>query len=373
MKLSRRAFVRKIGFAGVAGAVAPSLADPPALAPSEQQAVAAITHGFMERFSVPGLSVAIAREGKMIFTGGFGVADRTTGAPVTTDHLFRIASVSKPFTSAAIFRLIEQGRLRLVDLVFGEQGRLGMDFGAALPERVREITVHHLLTHTCGGWTNKGADPMFLHPAMNHRELIGWTIANQPLTHKPGTAYAYSNFGYCILGRLIEKLTGLPYAQAVHRSVLAKCGITAMRIAGNTAAERAPDEVRYHAAGGDPYGMNVARMDSHGGWIATAADLVRFAMRVDGFPNPRDILRAETLRTMTTPTAACGQYACGWAVNKVPDWWHNGSLPGTSSILVRTAGGFCWAALANGRGDGSGPALDQMMWKIAKAVPSWHA
>ncbi len=374
MKLSRRAFARKIGFAGAASAIVPSLRDALALAPSEQEAIAAITREFMERFKVPGLSVAFAREGNVILARGFGVADQTTGAPITTDHLFRIASVSKPITSAAIFSLIEQGRLALDDLVFGEEGRLGFDFGKTPPDPVKEISVKHLLTHTCGGWSNKAEDPMFQQPAMKHRELIAWTLAHRPLAERPGTRHAYSNFGYCILGRLIEKLTGLPYAQAVQRDVLAKCGITAMRIAGNTLAERAPDEVAYVANGaGHPYGMNVARMDSHGGWLASAGDLVRFAMRVDGFANPPDILRAETLKAMTTPTAASPDYACGWAVNKVPNWWHSGSLPGTSSLLVRTAGGLCWAALANARTDGIGPALDTMMWKIAKAVPGWRA
>ena len=382
--MNRRSFLRNIGIAGAVGAIAPALnrgraqAAPaehaPELPQSEQQAIATIAREFMERFKVPGMSVAISREGKFVLQQGFGVADEATKAPVTPEHLFRIASVSKPITSVAIFSLIEQGRLALGDLIFGEKGRLGFDFGKNLPEPVREITVVHLLTHSCGGWPNKSADPMFLHPAMNHRELIEWTIQNQPLTKKPGEAHAYSNFGYCILGRLIEKLTGLPYAQAMQREVLAKCGITAMRIGGNTLADRAPSEVAYFANGaGNPYGMNVARMDSHGGWIASAGDLVKFAMRVDGFPNPPDILRAETLKTMTTPPSAYEHYACGWIVNKVPNWWHNGSLPGTSSILVRTASGLCWAALANTRTEGIGPALDGMMWKIAKAVPEWRA
>ena len=351
----------------------------PALSQDEQGVIDAIAREFMEKFKVPGMSVAFAAQGKLVVEQGFGVANAATKEPVTPGHLFRIASVSKPFTSTAIFSLIEQGRLSLDDLVFGEKGRLGFDFGKALPGDVSEITVAHLLTHTCGGWTNKRQDPMFLHPEMKHRELIEWTLANQPLTEKPGTKHAYSNFGYCILGRLIEKLTGLPYAQAVQREVLAKCGITTMRIGGSTSAESAKYEVTYYAnglaalLGVQPYAMNVARMDSHGGWIATAGDLVKFAMRVDGFPNPPDILRAETLKAMTTPPAVYEHYACGWIVNKVPNWWHNGSLPGTSSILVRTASGMCWAALANTRTEGIGPAMDRMMWKIARAVPEWRA
>lgn len=381
--MRRRSFLKSIGAASALDALGfhtTAAGEPaPELTESEQQAIAKIAREFMERFKAPGMSVAVARAGKMVLQRGFGVADVETKAPVTPDHLFRIASVSKPFTSAAIFSLIEQSRLSLDDLAFGEKSRLGFDFGKTLPDPVREITVYHLLTHTCGGWTNDGADPMFRHPAMDHRELIEWTIANQPLTQKPGTKYAYSNFGYCILGRLIEKLTGLPYAQAVQREVLAKCGITTMRIAGNTLAERAKMEVTYYAhdlsvlLGVHPYTMNVARMDSHGGWIATARDLVEFAMRVDGFPNPPDILRADTIKTMTAPGAVNPGYACGWAVNKVPNWWHGGSLPGTTSILVRTASGLCWAALTNIRAEGIDLALDRMMWKIAGAVPAWRA
>ena len=121
--------------------------------------------------------------------------------------------------------------------------------------------------------------------------------------------------------------------------------------------------------------MNISRMDSHGGWIATPTDLVRFAVRVDGFSDLPDILRPKTLKIMTTPTAASASsgYACGWAINSVPNWWHNGSLPGTNSIMVRTASGLCWAALTNTRRDGIDLALDQMMWKLAQAVPAWQA
>jgi len=389
MTLSRRSFLRNIGIAGAIGAIAPSpdsrriyaapAEEAPELPQAEQQAVATIVREFLDRFKVPALSIAIARKGKFVLRQGFGVADETTKAPLTPDHLFRIASVSKPFTSAAIFSLIEQGQIGLDDLIFGEKGKLGFDFGKTLPDPVKEITVRHLLTHTCGGWTNTHDDPMFLNAGMSHSELIEWTLSNQPLTDKPGAKYAYSNFGYCILGRVLEKLTGLPYAQAVQTQVLAKCGITTMRISGNTLADRAKMEVTYYShdlavlLGIHPYGMNVTRMDSHGGWIARASDLVQFAMHVDGFPNPPDILRAETIKTMTTPTAANPGYACGWAVNKVPNWWHAGSLPGTSSLMVRTASGLCWAALTNVRAKGMDASMDQMMWKIAKAVPSWHA
>jgi CubicO group peptidase (beta-lactamase class C family) len=288
--------------------------------------------------------------------------------------LFRIASVTKPVTSVATFSLIEQGRLGLDDLIFGAQGLLKFDYGQDYPDAVKKITLRHLLTHTCGGWDNTGRDPMFSRPEMNHQELITWAVHNLPLQYAPGEHYAYSNFGYCILGRVLEKLTGKSYADFVRETVLAKCGIKDMRVAGNTLAERAVGEVVYYgqAGGGtNPYNMNVTRMDSHGGWIATPSDLVQFAMHVDGFTTTPNILGASTLKTMTTASAANPQYACGWNVNKIPNWWHTGSLPGTLTILVRTASGLCWAAFTNTRAEGFN--LDEMVWKMVSAVPAWRA
>jgi CubicO group peptidase (beta-lactamase class C family) len=314
----------------------------------------------------------MARHGQLVYQQGFGYADKTTGERVTPASLFRIASVSKPITSVAIFTLMEQGRLRLNDLVFGADGVLKFDYGKTYPDLVNKITLHHLLTHTGGGWQNDGADPMFYKPEWNHRELITWTLQNQPLKHEPGTHYAYSNFGYCLLGRVIEKVSGQPYAEFVRQSVLAKCGVKDMRVGGNTRAQRAPGEAAYYGQKGeDPYNMNVTRMDSHGGWIATPRDLVQFAMRVDGFKTTPNILAPNAVKSMTTATAANPQYACGWCVNRIPNWWHGGSLPGTLSILVRTASGLCWAAFTNTRA--AGLDLDQMMWKMAAAVPAWRA
>jgi CubicO group peptidase (beta-lactamase class C family) len=215
---------------------------------------------------------------------------------------------------------------------------------------------------------------MFRNPKLDHRELITWALRTQPLKFEPGAHYAYSNFGYCILGRVIEKVTGEAYAAHVKRGVLAKCGIRGMDVAGNTLADRAPGEVVYYGqkgSGTNPYDMNVRRMDSHGGWLATPGDLVQFAMHVDGFKTTPGILGAESLKTMTTASTANANYACGWCVNRIPNWWHTGSLPGTLSLLVRTASGLCWAAVTNTRGEGLN--LDEMMWQVAKAVPAWRA
>lgn len=378
--MTRRSFVLKF----VAGGAGLGLANlPSAIAgnetggyvASEMAAMEETAHAFMVKNNVPALSVAIAKAERLVYTGGFGWADQERHESVTPRHLFRIASVSKPITSVTIFRLVEMGKLKLSDGVFGPGGILGTDYGSPpYGPHIEEIKIEHLLTHTSGGWQNDGRDPMFRNPAMDHTQLIAWTLANHPLESAPGTKYRYSNFGYCILGRVIEKLTGQTYEAAVRRLVLQPCGISTMRISGNTLDERAPNEVIYYDQDGEsPYQYNIRRLDSHGGWLATPTDLVRFLVRVDGFPVKADILRPETLRTMTTASAVEPGYAKGWCVNKYNNWWHMGSLPGTTTVMVRTSGHFCWAALTNTRKRASaiGGDLDRLMWDMVSKIHAW--
>ena len=333
---------------------------------------------FMSQYDVPGLSIAIAEYGTLVYSKAFGVADRTSNAKLTTNHRLRIASVTKPITATAIFQLVEKGKLSLDDRVFGPGAVLDTTYGGPPYQTwVSDIRIWHLLTHTCGGWGDTGAtpDPMFINLQMDQKQLIEWTLASLPLADEPGTAYAYSNFGYCVLGRVIEKLTGQPYDVSVRESVLAPCGIIDMEIAGNTLAERQPGEVVYYAQGNDtsPYSMNVRRMDSHGGWIARPMDLVRFLTHVDGFSRYQ-LLRPGTIKAMTTPTTANPNYAEGWAVNRQNNWWHTGSLPGTATEIVRTNSRFSWAVLTNTRVPNSNmfSDLDILPWKMAQQVKSWH-
>ncbi len=371
--LSRRTFIAGAVAAGSALSRAKGAMLEPTTADrnSPGSEIRALITQFSDRFQVPGISIALARAEKLVFAAGYGVADdAATPTPVNTDTLFRIASISKPITSVAIFKLIEAGKLSLSDTVFGPAPSLfGDQYGVASGE-VPNITINHLLTHTCGGWANNGSDPMFQHPQMNHQELITTTLKTHPLENKPGEKFAYSNFGYCVLGRVIEKLTSKQYDKAMMDLVLKPCGIQDMRICGNTLAERAPHETMYFsdAGKGDPYSLPAARMDSHGGWLATATDLVRFLTKVDGFAVSKDILNRASIREMTTPPAVSPNYAHGWSVNSANNWWHTGSLPGTTTIAVRTSGHWCWAGLTNTRKPGSGMdlALDQLMWKISE-------
>ncbi len=309
----------------------------------------------MDAHKAPGLSYAIAKDGKILKQEALGFANLETRETLSPYHRFRIASVSKPITASAIFLLIEQGKLTLDSPVFGKEGFIDGPGHS-------EITIQHLLNHTSGGWTNNRRDPMFQKNSLNHTELIAWTLANIPPDHKPGEAYAYSNFGYCLLGRVIEKISGLTYENFVHQNVLALCGAEGMTVGQGLR------EVNYYTHGKpDTYKMNVPRMDSHGGWVGTPGEMLAFALHVDGFAQPADFLKEESLKSMTAPGIVNEGYACGWNVNKHGNYWHSGSLPGLTSLLVRTRGGYCWAACVNTRGDGLGSALDQLMWQIAKS------
>jgi D-alanyl-D-alanine carboxypeptidase len=237
-----------------------------------------------------------------------------------------------------------------------------------------DVTVEHLLQHTGGGWPNDRADPMFKRYALDQTRLIRWALPEYDLAHQPGEHFAYSNFGYLLLGRVIKKKSGQKYEDYVQQAVLKPAGVRDMHIAGDTLDQRRPNEVVYYDdAPRSPYTCRVARMDAHGGWIACPRDLLRLMVRVDGFAAPLDILRPQTIAVMTTPSAANSHYAKGWNVNAAHNWWHTGSLPGTASMLVRAQNGFCWAIVMNRRGSGGAFArdLDQLGWKIRSAVKAW--
>jgi CubicO group peptidase (beta-lactamase class C family) len=344
---------------------------------SERAAMARVAETFRSTFDAPGLSVAIARQGLVRYAEAFGTVGHDSQEPLTTSSLFRIASVSKPITSVAIFALIEDGRLGLDHTVFGSQGILGTRYGRRpYAAGIEHITIDHLLTHSSGGWGLEH-DPMFADSSIGQAELISLALDTQPPANPPGRVFAYSNFGYCVLGRVIEKVSGQTYADYVQKRILSPSGIVDMRIGGNSIRERARDEVMYYGQPNgslvDPYGMNVSRMDSHGGWIATPTDLVRFALHVDGFDAQRNILSADTIARMTTPSTANPHYARGWNVNASGHWWHVGSLPGTSAILVRTSSHFCWAALMNTRTEHSPAAIDGMVWEMVSKVGAWKS
>lgn len=335
-----------------------------------------------------GASLAISDHGKLVYARGYGYADVGSREPVKPSSLFRIASISKPITSVAILQLVDQGRLSLNDKVFEIlKYEPHLEADTKYDPRMDEITIRQLLEHR-GGWDrNESFDAMFrsvdfakalgVDPPAGPDTIIR-VMLGKPLDFDPGHHYAYSNYGYCLLGRVIEKLSGETYQQYVKTNVLAPIGVTTMRIGTTRLAGRAPGEVRYYdpASGSsvfandlgasvpNPYGAwYLEAMDSHGAWIASAPDLVRFAC---SFDNPDDAVllsKESTSRMFERPPGLAGHdhqgnpksqyYGLGWSVQIDHDGKltasHGGSLPGTNTRLVRRSDGRNYAILFNSR------------------------
>lgn len=372
-------------------------------------------HQFMRERGVPGGSLAVVRDGRLVYAQGYGWADSAARERVRPDSLFRLASVSKPITAVTVLRLWEAGKLDLDSRVF-ELLDLGSQVpnGHTLDARWRQVTLRQLLQHT-GGWDrDKSFDPMFRavqiasalgEPAPASPRAVIRYMLGQQLDFDPGTRYAYSNFGYCLLGRVIEKVTGTTYETAVQREVLAPAGIRRMRVGASRAEGRAKGEVRYYQPSEAPAksvfpdgprqlpmpygGFHLEAMDAHGGWIASAVDLARFAAALDT-GRPAILLQPAGLQEMVAAPAppvsrtAEGQladhwYGCGWLVRPVGahgkvNTWHSGSLPGTATLLVRRADGLSYAALFNQRSRdsaGGDAEIDPLLAKAARRVKDW--
>jgi CubicO group peptidase (beta-lactamase class C family) len=317
------------------------------------------TQAFQRQFRVPAMSVAISRGGRFVYDHAGGIADQQHMIQAEQNSLFRIADLSKPITAVTIFSLIESGKVNLTDKVFGPGALLGTLYGKPpYKTYVADITVDHLLTHTAGGWGADANDPMLHNNGWDQAKLISSTIANVALTAQPGTQWIVSNFGYCVLGRVIEQVTSQPYAAYVQANILGPSGITAMQIARNSERDRASNEVVYVGQFSEnPYKINITRMDSTDGWIASSTQLVQFLNHVAGAPDIPALLKPASIQAMTTPAPAYpagdARYARGWMVssNGAGSWWHSGSLPGSTSLMVRNRDGSCSAAICNTRSE----------------------
>jgi len=319
----------------------------------------AALQALMRRYHIPGLSVAIARNEKLVFTRGHGYANTESRLPVSNTSLFRIASLSKPITAVAILKLVQDGKLTLEDKVFGPTGILQADYPMPSAGSGKDqITVQHLLDHT-SGWTNDPDDPMFRSATYSQQQLITEMLLHRPLTYSPGTTYSYSNFGYCLLGRIIEKVSGLAYDQYVQTELLQPAGITRMQLAPASLRRPLPYEVNYYQPEGNAYVYNIHRMDAHGGWVASATDLLRLMVRIDRNPAKSDLLRSDVLGK--------SYFAC-------TTWSHTGSLPGSSTVLTRLNDEFSFVVLANTRVNAL-PALlaDEINALLSRMILSRHA
>lgn len=321
------------------------------------------------KWKIPGMSVAIAKDGKLIYAKGLGLADTTTHEPVTANSLFRIASCSKTITAIGVLKLVEQKKFGFDDKVFGEKGILNNPlFRSYKDSRIKDITVRHLLQQTIGWYSedivgSNNASAMFNTPYPSSPTDIIRFYLQKKLDFSPGAKHVYCNFNYLLLGEIIKEVTKRDYEEYIQSEVLHPIGVYTARLGKTRLEDKAPNEVHYYDS--DPtlemsvfdstknvpcsYGcFDMKPIGPSGGWTARATDLVRIMLSIDGNDQPKDLLKPSTLETMQTPRKDLGSnYAMGIVLSE-KGFYHTGALTwGTSSVMFSMKNGLTFAIICN--------------------------
>jgi CubicO group peptidase (beta-lactamase class C family) len=350
---------------------------------------------FIDYNGLNGASVAVINNEKLVFAKGYGFAVKEDSAYTSPGNIFRLASVSKLITAVAIMKLVEEKKLKLTDKVFGEHGFFNdPEYLQIKDPQINDITILNLLDHS-GGWTQRYGDPMFM--PLQISKLVGVNppatidtyikfVISRNLHFMPGTAHSYSNMGYFFLGEIIKRVTHMPYEEYVRNHILFPMGIYDMQLAKNRYTDKYPNEVKYYLPGHDSliysytgdstlvskiYGGNDIRLlGAAGGWVASAPELAKLLVSIDGFNNVKDFLSKESIDKMT------GEYGhyLGWKQEYKDGWLRTGSFAGTQAVLFRENDGFQWVFLTN-TSSWKGPAFSydviRLLKKIKRDVQKW--
>lgn len=374
--------------------------DVPALASFDS-----MMQSYMEKHGINAGALAVTYKGRLILAHGY-TWDDNQSYTIQPGSLFRIASLSKPITAAAVLKLIQDGQLSL-DTRITDILTFTPLAGQSFDPRLSKVTVAHLLYHQ-GGWDIEklGFDPMFndsdiskalgVPLPISQANIITY-MSGVPLSYDPGTKYAYSNYGYMLLGQIIESVSKQPYETYVKENVLEPLGMKHTQLGRTLLENRLPGEVEYHSDfigptvfeknGSDvpwPYGgWNLENMAAHGGWVSTVVDMARFEASFD-HPENNPVLTKDSIKlAFKAPPEGSGDryYAMGWEIVRIGggamNTWHTGSLDGTLSVMVRRFDGVDWIVIFNERDSKSDPTgdgyweIDDLLHEVADAVNSW--
>lgn len=291
---------------------------------------------FMAANSVPGVSVAVVQDGELVWSAGFGMADLENFVPATSSTLFRLGSVSKPITAAAILQLSERGKLDLDAEV--------QRYCPAFPKKEWPITTRELLGHLGGirhyNPDGKGDIPDDSAKHFTSMEESLQIFAGDPLVAKPGTKFHYSTYGYTVLGCVLEGAASEKYVDYIKEKVFEPAQMEETQ-ADNFFAVIQHRSRWYHK---DKSGVvqNAGVLDSSykipgGGLISSADDMARFEIAILA----NKLLKPATREVMWTPQKAAdgsqNGYALGWGTQKkygLAMVEHTGGQQGTSTSII---------------------------------------
>jgi N-acyl-D-amino-acid deacylase len=296
----------------------------PAFAPLDK-----VVLDFADRLECGAATVAVSRDGKLIYSRGYGWADKEKKKPTEPDALMRVGNVTTAFTAAAIFTLMQEKKLTPETKAF-ELLALNVSKGKEIDPRIMRITVAQLLEHK-GGWDiSKGIEPrtrlkqietdLGLSAPPTATNVIEYMLT-QPLQFAPGEQKAISTFGYSVLGRVIEKTTRKPFFETVDRVVCKPLRIKDVKLGRSDSTKRDPREVWYPVGDAD---VPLELMDAGDGMIASAPALCAF-------------MQAFWLNGEPRKSTQSGS------------WYLFGALPGTMALAIQREDGYNVAVLFNGR------------------------
>ncbi len=331
----------------LAGCASPPPAPPSDIAPGDYASVqrygAAVIAHAMEQYKIPGVSIALVDDQRVVWSQGFGFADVAAQRPATADTLYRVGSISKLFTDAAALQLVDQGKLQLdapvQPLLPGFAPRQVNVQGTADPITPRMLMTHHAgLPRDVIKSFQTAAPPRFTDTTAHFDDY---------LAYQPGQVLSYSNVGLTVLGSLVERISGTPFEQQLRRTLLEPMGMR--HSAFSTAASESLDMSKSYQ-GHDLLPAVPLRDVPAGGLNSSVNDLSRFVEMVfaNGQSNGHQVLQPETLAAMLQPQNVAvpldfdTQVGLGWFLQMPPKTRipgaglvasHGGALDGYRSFM----------------------------------------
>jgi CubicO group peptidase (beta-lactamase class C family) len=308
----------------------PAIADPPA--GSLEQRLNQHVLDWYPSDAEPGAAVLVTVDGRPVLKKGYGLADQETGAKITPDTVFRIASVTKQFTAVAVLQLVQQGRISLDD-----------PLSKYVPEfntHGKTVTIEHLLSHTSGIPSYTATEGYFdgMSRDMTPAGILA-LVADKPLDFEPGSRFDYSNTNYVLLGMIIEKASGQTYAEYIESHIARPLGLASTRYS------RGDAESPRHARGyeRDDSGkwvrarpLSMTQPYAAGAIESTVADLAKWTQALtDGKAVDPKLL--ERAWTPLKPADSPSEYGYGWFIRTdAGERWigHNGGINGFQSSAV---------------------------------------
>jgi D-alanyl-D-alanine carboxypeptidase len=295
----------------------------------------------------PGAVAIVVKDGRPVFRRAYGLADLEFGILLEADMVFRIGSVTKQFTAAAILQLVDAGKLALDDDV--SKYVEGYDTGG------RRVTIEHLLTHTSGIPNYTGMDEWARHEREELTPLqIFDMVKRKPLEFEPGRQFRYTNSGYLLLGLVIEKVSGRPYADYIRQMVLP---LGMRQTVYDDPVRVLPRRAHGYEWGADEWRnaryIGMSGPFSAGALVSTVDDLALWNTAIERGRLLSESSRQRWYVPFTLTSGKTTGYALGWSVTKhegLAVAEHGGGIPGFASHVVRIPSERLFVAVLSNNG-----------------------